>query len=75
MAVSTSTAAWNGGTLIGAYGTCSEVLTELGAGASAGQLENKEFLMACGVYYNDNSSVTQAGAMWFSTKTGADWAT
>lgn len=74
MVVSTATVSWNGGTLVGAYGGSSEVLTELGTGAdSNATMENREFLMAWGVFYNGDSSATEAGALWFNTKTKSDW--
>lgn len=70
MAVSTATQAWNSGTLVGAFGTCSEVLAEMGAGASSSAtLENRDMLMSWGVYYDSTSNSSMAGALWYSTKT------
>ena len=74
MTVSTATQDWNSGTLVGAYGTCEEVLAEIGAGASSSAtMENREFLMAWGVYYDSTSSTTRAGVLWYNTKKPTDW--
>ena len=77
MAVSTATYDWVGGsgTLVGAVGTCDEVLSEIANGiVSSATLENKEHLMAWGITYDTDSSTTIAGAMWYSQKTATDWA-
>ena len=74
MTVSTATAYWNGGTLVGIYGTSSEVISELGdAVVSKATMENPERLMAWGLFYNPDSNATEAGALWFSSKSRAIW--
>jgi len=64
MAVSTTTYAWNNGTIVTAEGTLAEVITEITAGASSSApLTSRENIIAPPHYNGTNIT-----AVWWSTK-------